>query len=216
MLFSGVVTSLQYKGVEFLTGPKEGVWGTIGLRRSIWDGTGDVCTRWAIDMYYQYDQNHTITVNDTPNKYVVTIKPNGTSQVLGNNGEIVWTIPKNIAAIKVKYVPGYENEYLYLPFIREYNFSSGFATYYTINGEIVTTVPTPYCESRWYRASLVDYKLYKGSQGVGTMIVVHDLPFSYYSAYYGADWKTWQLHYPFKSTKPKVISMAFYDIPFIS
>ena len=210
-LHGGVVTSLQYKGVEFLTGPKEGVWGTIGLRRSIWDGIGDVCTRWPIDMYYQYDQNHTVTVSENDMEYVVTIRPNGTSRVLGEDGEIVWTIPKDLAVITVRYVPGYDNEYLYIPFIRDYNLSMGILTYYTVDGRRIIATPTPYCESRWYRSYLAQYELLREGLSVRAMILVHDFPFSYYSAYYGADPKTWQLHYPFDGVKPKEISMLFYD-----
>jgi len=206
----GVVTSLQYKGVEFLTGDGNGVWGTIGLRRSTWNGTGDVCTRWATDMYYQYDQNHKITVKNKTNRYIVTIEPNGTSQILGNNKKIVWYIPKNSTMIKVKYSPGYKNEYLYMPFIRNYDMGIGILTYFTTLGQIITATPTNYCKSNWYRSSLADYKLYKGTQTVGTMIFVHDLPFSYYSAYYGADLNTWQMHYPFYDRKSKEISMIFY------
>jgi len=207
----GVVTSLQYKGVEFLTGGKNGAWGTIGLRRSTWDGTGDVCTRWATDMYYQYNQNHKVTVENKKRKYIVTIEPaEETSEILSTNKKIVWHIPKKSTVITVKYNPGYNNEYLYIPFIRNYDLSIGTITYYTINGRIIPATPAPYCESKWYRSSLADYKLYKGTQTVGTMIFVHDLPLSYYSAYYGADLNTWQMHYPFYDRKSKEISMVFY------
>lgn len=205
----GVVTSLQYRGVEFLTGPGEGVWGTIGLRRSIWDGTGDICIRWAIDMHYQYDQNHSITVKDKPDKYEIIIEPNGTSQVLGNTGKIKWTILKYSPIITVEYIPGYSNEYLYIPFIRDYSLSIGTLTFYTVDGGSIRATPTPYCESRWYRSYLAQYELHREGNSVRVMILVHDL-YPYYSAYYGADPKTWQLHYPFDDLKSRKISMVFY------
>lgn len=207
----GVVSSLQYKGVEFFTGSDNGVWGTMGLRRSTYTGDGsDVCVRWAIDMKYQYDQtNHTVTVTENFLQYNVTIESTlGTSEVLGSGEKIVWEIPKYSTMIKVYYphTAGNTKEFLYMPFIRSYNNKMSLLNYYTITGGLVTATPTPYCESKSYQSSLIDYKLFNGGM-VGTMIYTESVELT--SAYYGADMNTWQMHFPFTNQGRKM-SMIFY------
>ena len=209
----GVVTSLQYKGVEFLTGPEQGVWGTMGLRRSTYNGTtGDVCTRWAIDMKYQYDQtNHTVTVSEGLLQYNVTIESTlGSSEILGSGEKIVWEIPKYTTMIKVNYphTAGNTKEFLYMPFIRNAIGKYSTLTYYTTSGGVVTATPTNYCESNYYESSLMDYKLSNNPPfPLGTMIYTESVELS--SAYYGADVNTWQMHFPFTNEGRKM-SMIFY------
>ncbi len=209
----GVVTNLQYKGVEFLTGPEQGVWGTMGLRRSTYDGDGsDVCTRWSEDMIYQYNQtNHTVTVTQDSFQFKVTIESTlGTSEILGSGEKIVWEIPKYTTMLKVNYphTAGNTKEFLYMPFIRDAVSKHGDLTYYTTNGGVVTATSTNYCVSNYYKSSLIDYKLSNNHPlPLGTMIYTESVELT--SAYYGADMNTWQMHFPFLNEGRKM-SMIFY------
>ena len=124
--------------------------------------------------------------------------------------EIVWEIQKHHGLIELSYQPGYENEYLYLPFIRNYNSKIGHLNYHLTDSSIVWAEDLPYCQSRWYTSSFADYKLFSGLKTVGVGIYQTELS---NSAYYGNDTKTWQIHYPFNGLDSKEFSLVFNEYP---
>lgn len=217
-LNGGVMTSLQYKGTEFLTGPNNGAWGAIGIRKSTWNGTGDVCTRWATDMDYQYDENNYVHVENKSNRYVVTITPIhptlfSVKKVVGR--EITWTISKKFPKIDVKYKPVNNNEYLYFPLIRDYDLKQGKLTFFTVGNGLVQAQDLPYCESRGYKAPFIYYKIKDDATGKISGLSIYGNQMPQTVKYYGNDTNTWQLHYPMKQTNQRTFHLNFYNHGFM-
>ncbi|RLI99874.1 MAG: hypothetical protein DRP06_02780, partial [Candidatus Aenigmatarchaeota archaeon] len=208
----GVVTGLKYRGIDVLTGPDNKAWGAIGIRESTWDGTGYVCTRWSEAMNYQYDENNYVHAKENKCAWVVTIRPKkipASIKPIPPYRKITWTIYKNTPLIKVEYHPVRNSEYLYIPFIRDYNSKRGILTFFPLTLKIKSR-DLPYCESKGYNAPIVEYKLKDYSAG---KTVIVDLGMNTYpqkAKYYGNDSNTWQLHYPMKKANSRTLRMLFH------